>query len=267
MINARGTIEMFNQAAESIFGHAAAEVIGRNVSVLMPSPYREEHDGYINNYLTTGKRKIIGIGREVSGLRADGSVFPMELSVGRFEVNGNQLFIGMVRDITERRKIEKTLQDHRNRLAHVGRITSMGEMASGIAHEINQPLTAIATYAQVGRRLLDADPVDPEKIADLLQQIGKQALRAGEVIKRLRGFIHELIMGKMLDRQLDECGLSFRDLEVIENVFTRVLAARFHSRIKYPGQHETRSAEERKDEEAKSSAENAPASQASVSPT
>ena len=109
-IDERGIIETFNTAAENIFGYAAEEVIGRNIKVLMPSPYRQEHDGYLRNYLETGHRKIIGIGREVVGQRKDGSVFPLELAVSEVNLHsGRKLFTGMVRDVTTRRRLEQEI--------------------------------------------------------------------------------------------------------------------------------------------------------------
>jgi two-component system sensor kinase FixL len=189
VINEFGIVEAFNAAAERQFGYSAADVLGQNVSMLMPSPHRERHDQYITNYLRTGQRKIIGIGREELGKRADGSLFPIELSVGTVTVDGRSLFIGTIRDLTPRKTLERALQEQRDRLAHAGRVTTMGEMASGIAHEINQPLTAIATYAQVCKRLLREDAPNIDGVRDLLDQIGHQAMRAGEVIRRLRGFI------------------------------------------------------------------------------
>lgn len=191
IIDQRGTIECFNPAAERIFGYRDEEVIGRNIKMLMPSPYREEHDGHLHNYLATGVRKIIGIGREVEGRRRDGSVFPMDIAVGEFVADGERRFVGIVRDITVRKEAEADAREQRERLAHVDRLSTMGEMASGIAHEINQPLTAIATYARATRRMLEKGLGSVEELGATLEQIGKQAERAGEVIRRLRAFMRK----------------------------------------------------------------------------
>ena len=121
----------------------------------MPSPYREEHDSYLNRYLRTGERRIIGIGRVVVGQRSDGSTFPMELAVGEMHVRSRRFFTGFIRDLTERQQTEARLQELQSELVHMSRLTAMGEMASALAHELNQPLSAIANYMKGSRRLLE----------------------------------------------------------------------------------------------------------------
>lgn len=186
----RGVIEVFNPAAEAIFDYSAKQVIGRNLGVLMPARYGLKHDGFIRRYLQTGERRIIGSGRELVGRRRDGSEFPMDLSVGTVNVNDRRIFIGIIRDLSSRKAIERALEEQRERLARVGRISTLGEMASAIAHEINQPLAAITTYASVGGRLIDSDkPTDPDRLNELFQKIEEQARRASEVIRGVRGFV------------------------------------------------------------------------------
>ena len=158
--------------------------------MLMPAPYREAHDGYLARYLTTGERRIIGIGRVVVGERRDGSTFPMELSVGEMRMGDRRFFTGFVRDLTERQQTETRLQELQGELVHVSRLTAMGEMASALAHELNQPLSAIANYLRGSRRLLDkGDPADLPRLSDALDKAADQALRAGDVIHRLRDFV------------------------------------------------------------------------------
>jgi two-component system, LuxR family, sensor kinase FixL len=190
VIDDRGIMESFSPAAERLFGFTEAEAIGRNVSILMPSPYRERHDGYIEHYLTTGERRIIGIGRIVVGQRKNGSTFPMELAVGEAMVEGKRLFTGFIRDLTERQLTENRLQELQTELLHVSRLTDVGQMASALAHELNQPLAAIVNYVQASRRLLQAENVAVSpKIADAMDKAVAQAARAGEIIKHLRSFI------------------------------------------------------------------------------
>ncbi len=312
IIDQWGSIEVFNRAAERIFGYRAEEVIGRNVKMLMPDPWQREHDQYLRNYMRTGVPKIIGIGREAQGLRKDGTVFPLDIAVGEARGERRQ-FVGILRDISWRKKaeaairareaelrliidnapagifmadglcrirtvnpefcrlcgraqedllgiqfadivpiedrgivdemrraaqraeepgtrdiricrpdggltpcslhcsytvqdeeplfvaqvldrtselmMEQQVREQRERLAHVGRLSIMGEMASGIAHEITQPLTAIATYAQAARRMLARGVRGTQDIEEALEQIARQAERAGDIIQRLRGFM------------------------------------------------------------------------------
>ena len=189
IIDERGHIQSFSASAEKQFGWPAAEIEGRNVNVLMPSPYREAHDGYVERYRKTGERRIIGIGRVVVGERKDGSTFPMELSVGEMRTEGARFFVGFVRDLTERQDAARRLQDLQSELLHISRLSAMGEMASTLAHELNQPLSAIANYLKGCRRLLDAAALDRERFGQALDKAGDQALRAGQVIRRLRDFV------------------------------------------------------------------------------
>lgn len=312
LIDPRGRITGFNRAAERVFGYAEAELLGRNISALMPAPYREEHDHYLERYLDTGVPRIIGIGREVVAQRKDGSTFPIDLAVGEFVSGAERGFVGILRDITQRKrheaelraateelrlifentptavtitdvdghvldanracefllgfpasrlktmrhtelveeedreavrqdfqrlrasgerfsreiryrrqdgqvlytllqagvardergqallmiceivdrsqmfKVSREVEELRERLTHVGRIGTLGEMVSGIAHEVNQPLTAIANYANAARRLVLAGDIDPEELATIHDKIAAQAERAGQVIRGLR---------------------------------------------------------------------------------
>jgi two-component system sensor kinase FixL len=190
VIDDHGIMESFSPAAERLFGFSAEEAIGKNVSILMPSPYRERHDGYIEHYLRTGERRIIGIGRIVVGQRKDGSTFPMELAVGEATVNGRRLFTGFIRDLTERQLTENRLQELQTELLHVSRLTDVGQMASALAHELNQPLAAIVNYVQAARRLLNAgNAALPPKASEAMDKAVAQAARAGEIIRHLRSFI------------------------------------------------------------------------------
>ncbi|WP_370690074.1 PAS domain S-box protein [Phenylobacterium sp.] len=189
VIDEHGIMQSFSATAERLFGWRAEEVIGRNVSILMPQPYRDAHDSYLSRYLTTGERRIIGIGRVVVGERKDGSTFPMELSVGEMQSRAERFFTGFVRDLSETQATERRLQDLQAELVHVSRLTALGEMASALAHELNQPLSAIANYVKGSVRILDQDQPDAAKVRNALVQAGDQALRAGEIIRRLRDFV------------------------------------------------------------------------------
>ena len=345
IINSDGRIEMFNPGSERIFGLSADEAIGRNISLLMPEPDRSHHDGFIKRYLEDDTPRIIGIGREVTGQRANGDTFPMELAVGEVEGSAGRSFVGVIRDISKRQAIETALQRSeesfrlifenapigvlitdlsgkiircnnaltamlkmvendvignsiadfarsdpdfsnmlgdiacgsrdigqaelkwqgggsgvldvtvhmsvvrlphaqsfivgqvvdrteqmiaeeatnaaRAQLAHVGRVATLGEMASTIAHEINQPLTAIATHAQACRRILQHGDSDPVLLEDAFKNIANEALRAGEVVKRIRGFVSKresrrilVTLGTVLDTVLDLAEVDARAADV-----------------------------------------------------
>ncbi|MCF8506739.1 MAG: PAS domain S-box protein [Caulobacter sp.] len=189
VIDIHGIIQSFSAAAERLFGWTPAEAVGRNVSMLMPQPYHDAHDGYLARYLATGERRIIGLGRVVVGERRDGSTFPMELSVGEMKSADRRYFTGFVRDLTERQETERRLQDLQSELVHVSRLTAMGEMASALAHELNQPLSAAANYLKGCRRLLESDTPDLPRLRDALEKAADQTLRAGQIIRRLRDFV------------------------------------------------------------------------------
>ena len=190
VIDEHGLIQSFSSAAERLFGYAPSEVIGENVKILMPSPYREGHDGYLHHYLRTGERRIIGIGRVVVGERKDGSTFPIELAVGEMRSSDRRFFTGFIRDLTERQKTDTRLQELQSELVHISRLTAMGEMASTLAHELNQPLSAIANYLGGSQRLL-ATSQDEQivKVKGAIEKATEQALRAGQIIRRLRDFV------------------------------------------------------------------------------
>lgn len=190
VIDETGHIQSFSSTAERLFGYSAAEVTGQNVSLLMPSPYREQHDQYLSRYLTTGEARIIGASRVVIGLRKDGSTFPMELYIGETVMRNRRAFTGFVRDLTERQETQARLHELQSELVHMSRFTTMGEMASTLAHELNQPLTAIATYLNGCKRLLErGTAADSAMLRDGIERAAEQALRAGQIIRRLREFV------------------------------------------------------------------------------
>lgn len=189
VIDDYGILRSFSPAAERLFGYTESEAVGQNVSILMPSPHRQNHDGYLAKYRATGERHIIGIGRVVAGRRRDGSTFPLELSVGEINVPSGRFFTGFIRDLTERQEAEARLQELQSELTHISRLSAMGEMASTLAHELNQPLSALANYLRGARRLIDRPDGDRTLVTGALDKAADQALRAGNIIRRLRDFV------------------------------------------------------------------------------
>ena len=219
VIDERGHILSFSAAAERMFGFSEHEILGENVSILMPSPDRERHDGYLERYMRTGERRIIGIGRLLTARHRDGATFPIELSVGEARIGEDRVFTGFVRDLTERQEAELRVHDLQSVLAHVQRVSEMGTLATSLAHELNQPLTAIANYVETARDLLEKNvdhiPMiqealdgaaggdlrsraqgllegDAETIAivrEALDECAAQSVRAGQIVRRLRDFI------------------------------------------------------------------------------
>lgn len=193
VIDETGHILLFSAAAEKMFGYDQADVVGENVSMLMPSPDRERHDGYLDNYRQTGQRKIIGIGRVVTARRRDGNTFPIELSVGEASIGGTRIFTGFIHDITHRQATESRLRDLQSELAHVGRLSEMASLASSLAHELNQPLTSIVNYCEAARDLLppgcDTEPLATIRLA--LDEAASESLRAGQIVNRLREFVRQ----------------------------------------------------------------------------
>lgn len=185
-----GTMTSFNTAAVRQFGYQPDEVIGKNVNMLMPSPYREQHDSFLHRYLATGERRIIGTDRVVVGRRKDGSTFPMSLAVGETRSGGKVHFTGFIRDLTERQEAAARLESAQGELARLSRLNELGEMASTLAHELNQPLSAIANYVQGSARIASTLEGEQAKmLTGALQETAKQALRAGDIIRHLREFV------------------------------------------------------------------------------
>ncbi len=187
IIDEVGRIETFNQAASELFGYSAEEVIGKTVNMLMTGSDASNHDRYLTDYLRTGKASIIGVGRELVAKTASGERVPIYLAVSDIQISGRRRFAGIVRNLTEQHAAREALASQREKLAHVGRLSTMGEMTASIAHEINQPLTAISMYAQASLKLLERGGSD-DKVKDALEKLNTQSLRAGAVIERIQRF-------------------------------------------------------------------------------
>ena len=190
LVDTRGIVRSFNPAAEHIFRYAADEIIGRDIALLMPSPHREKHDNYIQRYVTTHEARIIGSRREVQGQRKDGSVFPMDLAVTE-TWDGELFFTGIVRDITERKRLQAQIQQQQQELAHADRLSLAGEMATGLAHELNQPLTAITTHAHIAQQMLRSGDANLERCGKPLEKIIEQSKRASDIVRHLRRLIRK----------------------------------------------------------------------------
>jgi PAS domain S-box-containing protein len=158
-IDERGLIETVNPATERLFGYSASELVGHNVKMLMPEPYRAEHDGYINSYLRTGTKKIIGVGREVSGRRKDGTTFPIHLAVSEFAVRDRRYFTGMIQDLSDRKHVEEALRESERRLAQAQKNEAVGQLTGGIAHDFNNLLLVITGNLELLEGRLDGEEV------------------------------------------------------------------------------------------------------------
>lgn len=189
VIDDRGRIRSFSAAAERLFGYREVEVVGSNVSILMPLDHRARHDAYISRYLRTGEQRIIGSGRVVVARRKDGSEFPMELSVGEADSGNGRIFTGFIRDLSDQQRAERRVRELQDELIHVSRLRAMGTMASTLAHELNQPLTAIAAYLEAARRLISQAARDGTRVEEAMDTAAREAVRAGDIVRRLRSFV------------------------------------------------------------------------------
>jgi len=190
VMNENGIVSSFSAAAELVFGYAASDVIGQNVAMLMPQTEARDHDRHLRTYRETGERHVIGNVRLEHAMRNGGETFPIELAVGEASIAGERIFTGFIRDLTNRRATERRLQELQSELVHVSRVSAMGTMASTLAHEINQPLTAIANYLEAARAMIgDSPDALLSEIAEALELAAAQSLRAGAIVRRVRAFV------------------------------------------------------------------------------
>jgi two-component system sensor kinase FixL len=188
VIDDHGIIKSYSSAAEAMFGYSAASMIGRNVKILMPDMFASRHDAAIADYLRTGERKVIGMTRELTARRADGTQFPIELNVGEARIGEERIFTGIVRDVSRRLFEEQRLSELSAELAHISRQGAMSELAADLAHELNQPLSATANFIAAARMLIEQG-AGGERVADLLHMAEDQTQRSGDIIRRLRDFL------------------------------------------------------------------------------
>ncbi|AZQ84387.1 PAS domain S-box protein [Colwellia sp. Arc7-635] len=198
-IDQKGRIKSFNNAAQRMFGYCADEVINQSVNILIPSTETYDHDRHIANYVKSNIPKIMGVGRELEAKRKDGTVFPIQISVSEISNQDNKMFVGLIRDIGAQRLSEDRARKHIEQMAHADRLNSLGEMAAGIAHEVNQPLTAISLFSQSGKTLCNNGKFD--KLPEIFDKLSQHARRAGAVLERMQ------TMTRQGDRQkeLVEC--------------------------------------------------------------
>lgn len=217
VIDRHGIVSSFSPAAEQLFGWKAAEVIGANVSMLMPAPYQAEHNGYVGHYLETGERQIIGKSREVKGLRKDGTHFPMMLHVGEVRIGEERQFTGFIHDLTALQDAHDRTQDLRAQLTHVWSMNSLGDMAAVLAHELNQPLSAITNYVRGARTIVSRLELPDDQLLEAVDQAGAQAIRAGEIIRRMRS----LISTNNTDHQPEGLASLISEIDFMVNLLAR----------------------------------------------
>lgn len=190
VIDETGQVLAFSAAAERLFGYKAENMAGKNVSMLMTGADETHHDQYIKNYLSTGEKQIIGIGRIVQAKLANGETIPVELKIGEAEIDGRRLFTGYIRDMSEQQANALRLTQMQVELANFSRLSAVGTMASAMAHELNQPLTAVSNYLEAARDLLEnADPDTLAFIQEALDAASVQSIRAGQIVRRLRDYV------------------------------------------------------------------------------
>ena len=189
VVDERGLMRSFNKIAEKLFSYSAHEVLGQNIKLLMPPYFAEHHDGYMERYLRTGEKRIIDIGRIVTGQKKDGSTFPLELTIGEAKIGDRSFFAGFIRDLTERQQFELRVHELQDELIHASRLASLGEITSMVAHEVNQPLSASGTYLEVARELLASEREDDRtRGLNAIEQAAAQIRRVGDTVHRIREF-------------------------------------------------------------------------------
>lgn len=195
VIDETGRMLVFNKICEQLFGYTSQEAIGQNVSLIMPPEFSASHDRFMNNYHRTGERRIIGIGREVSGMHRDGTVFPLELSVGEAKTAEGRQYIGVLRDLRSRRAVEQRVSQLQAQVVHMTRLSAMDEMGAAMAHELNQPLTALLLYLQAVARQVKACHADAkppsDKMLDVLDKAVLEAERASHIVQRMRQMVEK----------------------------------------------------------------------------
>lgn len=183
-IDQHGMIKSFNNAAQKMFGYTFDEIKDQALKILMPKSYNDKHDDYLAHYIETNQTHIIGTGRELLAKRKDGQIFPIHISVSEFKNHENRMFVGVIRDITQQIASQEQRRLHTEQLAHADRLNALGEMAAGMAHEINQPLTAISLYSQSAKNFCENNQFD--KLPSIFEKISQHSRRAGAVLESVQ---------------------------------------------------------------------------------
>jgi two-component system sensor kinase FixL len=219
VIDEKGIVRSFNRTAERLFSYSVQEVLGENVKLLMPPYFAEHHDGYLERYLRTGERRIIGIGRIVTGQRKDGSTFPLELSIGETITEAGRFFAGFIRDLTELQNYEQRVHELQEELIHASRLASLGEITTMVAHEVNQPLSASGTYLEVARELLATGSKDDQaRGLKAVEQAAVQIRRLGDTVRRIRDFARN----RKPDFELEDINRLIEEANAIASVGSKV---------------------------------------------
>ncbi len=209
IIDSSGIILHMNHATLDTFGYEEKYLRGKAITLLMPEPYRSEHQHYVSRYLATGVPRIIGIGRNLTAIKKDGVVFPIYLAINEILSDEGSYFCGIIHDISDQEASHSRMLDQQAQLAHAGRVSNMGELTASIAHEINQPLTAIALYTQACIRMLEKDSIDKHRLSNALDKLAAQSLRAGAVIERVQRFVRK----ESGQKELVDLGSLVKDLK------------------------------------------------------
>ncbi|WP_082553801.1 sensor histidine kinase [Altererythrobacter sp. Root672] len=195
VLDRRLMIVSFNSVAESIFGYSEGEVVGKHVKILLPEADRNRHAAYLRRNIRVGWPNRIGLGRVLGRVdvaqRRDGKVFPVQLTIGEARTPEGVVFTGFLHDITSRQQAQQELHELRDQLEHVSKMSAVTTLAQSLTHELNQPLTAIASYMEASRDLLEAADLDRAMMREALDEAATQAIRAGRIIRRMRDFIME----------------------------------------------------------------------------
>ena len=222
VIDEEGQVISFSHAAEQLFGWSAKEICGQNAKVLMPAAYAEAHYRHVRRYVETGERRVIGSSRQVTGLRKDGAEFALELRLGEVKIGKRRYFTGVVRDLSSVRAAERRSDELQAHLTQVWSLNSMGEMASVLAHELNQPLSAVANYLRAARTLIANLEVDDDDLIDAVSRAGDQAVRAGEIIRTMR----DLATRGGTEQKAESLSAILAEIEFIVGLMVRDAGAR-----------------------------------------